>query len=110
MRNVLRAAALATAACFVGTGAFAQSGAISKAVGGYSFEDAAKDTAPASRKLVRSLDLLRRLEMQPAILVDELLHRCRLYFRGLHFHRLNLGCLFRGRRCWSRGRRPLEQS
>ena len=49
MRNVLRAAALATAACFVGTAAFAQSGAINKAVGGYSFEDAAKEAATTKK-------------------------------------------------------------
>jgi simple sugar transport system substrate-binding protein len=43
MRYALRLAALATAACFFGTAAHAQSGMISKAVGGYTFEDAAKE-------------------------------------------------------------------
>ncbi len=49
MRNVLGLAAMATAACLWGSGAFAQSGAINKAVGGYSFEDAAKE-APTTKK------------------------------------------------------------
>jgi simple sugar transport system substrate-binding protein len=49
MRNVLGLAVMATAACLWGSGAFAQSGAINKAVGGYSFEDAAKE-APTTKK------------------------------------------------------------
>src|SRR5215469_5776630 len=48
MRKVLGFAVLATA-CLWGSGAFAQSGAINKAVGGYSFEDAAKE-APTTKK------------------------------------------------------------
>ena len=42
-------AVMAAAACFLGSQAFAQSGSINKAVGGYSFEDAAKE-APTTKK------------------------------------------------------------
>jgi simple sugar transport system substrate-binding protein len=49
MRYALRLAAFTTAACFFGTAAFAQQGVISKAVGGYTFEDAAKE-APTTKK------------------------------------------------------------
>src|SRR6185436_6306360 len=36
---------LGTAAAFVATGAYAQSGSVAKAVGGYTFDDAAKEAA-----------------------------------------------------------------
>ena len=49
MRYALRLAAFTTAACFFGPSAFAQQGVISKAVGGYTFEDAAKES-PATKK------------------------------------------------------------
>jgi simple sugar transport system substrate-binding protein len=49
MRNALCLSVLVAAGCICGSGAFAQSGAINKAVGGYSFEDAAKE-APATKK------------------------------------------------------------
>ena len=43
------AAAIVAATCLLSSGAFAQSGAINKAVGGYSWEDAAKE-APTTKK------------------------------------------------------------
>ena len=49
MRNLVRFGIVASVACLWGSGAFAQSGAINKAVGGYSFEDAAKE-APTTKK------------------------------------------------------------
>src|SRR5580693_8578830 len=49
MRNALCLGVLVAAGCLWGSGAFAQSGAINKAVGGYSFEDAAKE-APTTKK------------------------------------------------------------
>ena len=49
MGPLLRIGILASVACLWGSGAFAQSGAINKAVGGYSFEDAAKE-APTTKK------------------------------------------------------------
>jgi simple sugar transport system substrate-binding protein len=49
MKNILRFGLVMSVACLWGSGAFAQSGAISKAVGGYSFEDAAKE-APGTKK------------------------------------------------------------
>ena len=49
MRNVLCASVLVLAGCLWGSGAMAQSGAINKAVGGYSFEEAAKE-APTTKK------------------------------------------------------------
>ncbi len=49
MKNVVKIGILASVACLWGSGAFAQSGAINKAVGGYSFEDAAKE-APTTKK------------------------------------------------------------
>ena len=45
MQKVLTTLALGAAACFAASGAFAQSGSIAKAVGGYSFEDASKQAA-----------------------------------------------------------------
>ena len=48
MRNVIRLAALAAGISLFSIAAHAQSGTLSKAVGGYSFEDAAKE-APAPR-------------------------------------------------------------
>jgi simple sugar transport system substrate-binding protein len=49
MRVILRCSILASVACLCASGALAQSGAINKAVGGYSFEDAAKE-APTTKK------------------------------------------------------------
>ena len=49
MRNALCVGALVSLACLWGSGAMAQSGAINKAVGGYTFEDAAKE-APTTKK------------------------------------------------------------
>ena len=49
MNRGLAAAAVVAATCLWGSGAFAQSGAISKAVGGYTWEDAAKE-APTTKK------------------------------------------------------------
>jgi simple sugar transport system substrate-binding protein len=43
MKKVLTTAAIAAAASLVASAAFAQSGSVAKAVGGYSFEDAAKE-------------------------------------------------------------------
>lgn len=49
MRKILTTLALSTAAAaLLATGAFAQSGSVAKAVGGYSFEDAAKE-APETK-------------------------------------------------------------
>jgi simple sugar transport system substrate-binding protein len=45
MKRGLAAVAIVAASCLWGSGAFAQSGAISKAVGGYTWEDAAKEGA-----------------------------------------------------------------
>jgi simple sugar transport system substrate-binding protein len=45
----LAAAAIVAATCLWGSGAFAQSGAISKAVGGYTWEDAAKEAATTKK-------------------------------------------------------------
>ena len=47
--GVIRLSIIASVACLWGSCAFAQSGAINKAVGGYSFEDAAKE-APTTKK------------------------------------------------------------
>ena len=47
MRNMVYFGVATVAACLWGSGASAQSGAINKAVGGYSFEEAAKE-APAT--------------------------------------------------------------
>ena len=41
MRNIVYLGVAAAVACLWGSGASAQSGAINKAVGGYSFEEAA---------------------------------------------------------------------
>src|SRR5271166_5989989 len=49
MRNALCLGMLASVGCLWGSGAMAQSGAINKAVGGYTFEDAAKE-APTTKK------------------------------------------------------------
>lgn len=49
MRNTLSLSLLVSLGCLWGSGAMAQSGAINKAVGGYSFEDAAKES-PTTRK------------------------------------------------------------
>src|SRR5271168_3937597 len=49
MRNIVYLGVATAVACLWGSGAFAQSGAINKAVGGYSFEEAAKE-APATKK------------------------------------------------------------
>ena len=49
MRNTLSLGLLVSLGCLWGSGAMAQSGAINKAVGGYSFEDAAKES-PATKK------------------------------------------------------------
>src|SRR5260370_39373749 len=49
MGVILRIGILASVACLWGSGDFAQSGAINKAVGGYSFEDAAKES-PATKE------------------------------------------------------------
>ncbi len=49
MRNALCLGVLVSVGCLWASGAMAQSGAINKAVGGYSFEDAAKE-APTTRK------------------------------------------------------------
>ncbi len=49
MRNALCLGLLVSVGCVWASGAMAQSGAINKAVGGYSFEDAAKE-APTTRK------------------------------------------------------------
>src|SRR5271169_2167112 len=49
MRNALFLGVLVSVGCLWGSGAIAQSGAINKAVGGYSFEDAAKE-APTTKK------------------------------------------------------------
>jgi simple sugar transport system substrate-binding protein len=43
MHRALKTLALGTAAVFAASGAYAQSGSVAKAVGGYSFEDAAKE-------------------------------------------------------------------
>src|SRR5260370_13052094 len=53
---------------------------------------AARDTAARSRKPGRSLDLLRSPEVQPAILVDELLHCSRLHFHRVYLNRFCFGC------------------
>src|ERR1700677_764416 len=47
--GVIRLSIIASVACLWGSCAFAQSGAINKAVGGYSFEEAAKE-APTTKK------------------------------------------------------------
>jgi simple sugar transport system substrate-binding protein len=49
MLKFIGVGALLTAACLYGGGAYAASGTIDKAVGGYSFDDAAKE-APATKK------------------------------------------------------------
>ena len=49
MRKTLYLGVLVSAGCLWGSGAMAQSGAINKAVGGYTFEDAAKE-APTTKK------------------------------------------------------------
>src|ERR1700732_29879 len=49
MRNIVYLGVATAVACVWGSGASAQSGAINKAVGGYSFEEAAKE-APATKK------------------------------------------------------------
>ena len=49
MRNIVYLGVATALACLWGSGASAQSGAINKAVGGYSFEDAAKE-APTTKK------------------------------------------------------------
>ena len=49
MRNIVYLGVATAVACLWGSGASAQSGAINKAVGGYSFEEAAKE-APATKK------------------------------------------------------------
>jgi simple sugar transport system substrate-binding protein len=49
MKTLIGSLAFGAAAAFVATGAFAQSGTISKAVGGYTFEDAAKES-PDTKK------------------------------------------------------------
>src|SRR6202142_3271328 len=49
MKRGLGVAAAVAAFCLWGSGASAQSGAINKAVGGYTFEDAAKE-APSTKK------------------------------------------------------------
>ena len=49
MRKTLCLGVLVSVGCLWGSGAMAQSGAINKAVGGYSFEDAAKE-APTTKK------------------------------------------------------------
>src|ERR1700758_2802185 len=49
MNRGLAGAVIIAATCLLGSGAFAQSGAINKAVGGYTFEDAAKE-APTTKK------------------------------------------------------------
>jgi len=49
MRNIVYLGVATALACLWGSGASAQSGAINKAVGGYSFEEAAKE-APATKK------------------------------------------------------------
>src|ERR1700677_1999142 len=49
MRNIVYFGVAAAVACLWGSGASAQSGAINKAVGGYSFEEAAKE-APTTKK------------------------------------------------------------
>jgi simple sugar transport system substrate-binding protein len=49
VKVILRYGIIASVACLWGSGALAQSGAINKAVGGYSFEDAAKE-APGTKK------------------------------------------------------------
>ena len=43
MRRVLRTVAFSAAAMFIASSAFAQSGSVGKAVGGYSFEEASKE-------------------------------------------------------------------
>ena len=48
MSKLLALLAIGTAAAFVTTGAFAQSGSVAKAVGGYTFDDAAKE-APGTK-------------------------------------------------------------
>src|SRR5665811_926323 len=48
MQKVLTTVAFGAAAMFAASGAFAQSGTVAKAVGGYSFEDAAKE-APGTK-------------------------------------------------------------
>lgn len=48
MQKVLTTLALGAAAAFAASGAYAQSGSVAKAVGGYSFEDAAKE-APGTK-------------------------------------------------------------
>jgi simple sugar transport system substrate-binding protein len=45
MKKIVTTVALAAAASFAASAAFAQSGSVAKAVGGYSFEDAAKEAA-----------------------------------------------------------------
>src|SRR6516165_10031754 len=49
MNRGLAAAAIVAASCLWNSGAFAQSGAINKAVGGYTWDDAAKE-APTTKK------------------------------------------------------------
>jgi simple sugar transport system substrate-binding protein len=49
MRNIVYLGVATAVACLWGSGASAQSGAINKAVGGYSFEEAAKE-APTTKK------------------------------------------------------------
>ena len=49
MKRGLGVAAILAASCLWSSGAFAQSGAINKAVGGYTWEDAAKE-APTTKK------------------------------------------------------------
>ena len=45
MSKLLALLTIGTAAAFVATGAYAQSGSVAKAVGGYTFDDAAKEAA-----------------------------------------------------------------
>jgi len=49
MKQEFSLAIITAAACLLSSQAFAQSGAINKAVGGYSFEDAARE-APTTKK------------------------------------------------------------
>jgi simple sugar transport system substrate-binding protein len=49
MKRGIGLAAMAAAACVLCSGAFAQQGAISKAVGGYSWEDAAKEASTTKK-------------------------------------------------------------
>ena len=49
MNRGLAAVAIAAATCLLSSAVFAQSGAINKAVGGYTWEDAAKE-APTTKK------------------------------------------------------------